>query len=111
MAQSQPTKGKSNGGRSERNRAGGREASASMPPERDEIYGLVSVLYHALQDWQTYGEYIQDAERAGDDHLVSFFSACQDEEGQRALRARGLLATRLGEDDEDEGGDEDDALE
>ena len=106
MAQSQPAKGKSNGGRSERNRASGREASASTPRERDEIYGLVSVLCHALQGSQTYGEDIQDAERAGDDDLLSFFSACQDEEDQRTLRARGLLAARLGEDDEDEEGDE-----
>jgi hypothetical protein len=112
MAQSQPMKGKGNGGRGERGSGMRREASASTPPERDEIYGLVSVLYHALQGSQTYGEYLRDAERAGDDDLASFFSACQDEEHQRARRARGLLAARLAEEeDEDDDEDEDEAIE
>ena len=87
--------------------------------ERDEVYGLVSVLYHALQGAETYAQYVEDARRSGDDELTEFFEECQDEEVDRADRAKELLATRLdafadaGEVDEDEDedveeGDEDD---
>jgi hypothetical protein len=78
--------------------------------ERDELYGLVSVLYHALQGADTYARYVEDARRSGDDELSEFFEECQDEEVDRADRAKELLATRLdafaddgeGDDDEDE---------
>jgi hypothetical protein len=81
--------------------------------ERDEVYGLVSVLYHALQGAETYARYVEDARRSGDDELCEFFEECQDEEVDRADRAKELLATRLdafaddGEGDADEDEDED----
>ena len=78
----------------------------------DSVYGLVSVLYHALQGSQTYQQYVQDAERGGDQELSKFFQRCREEENERADAAKALLLARLedeseaGEDDEDE--DEDD---
>jgi hypothetical protein len=101
---------------------GGPAKSPGAPPvatraagvkERDEVYGLVSVLYHALQGAETYGKYIEDARRGNDAELVEFFEEAQDEENERALRAKRLLATRLegfaeDEDAEDEDEDEDD---
>jgi hypothetical protein len=80
--------------------------------ERDDVYGLISVLYHALQGAETYTQYVADAERSGDDALVQFFTECRSEEAQRAARAKELLVDRLetledGEDDEDEDEDED----
>jgi hypothetical protein len=97
-----------------------REKASSTPAsgpsdtvaERDEVYGLISVLYHALQGAETYARYCDDARRAGDDELLEFFEECQDEEVDRAERAKELLATRLdayGDEeasDDEEGDDE-----
>jgi hypothetical protein len=61
----------------------------------DEIYDIVSVLYHALQGAETYEQYIRDAEQRGDQELAQFFREVQDEEIRRALRGKDLLARRL----------------
>lgn len=81
--------------------------SSSELQTEDQVYGLVSVLYHSLQGAETYGKYMKDAERAGDDELVTFFEQCREQNIERSRRAKLLLATRIDEDeDEDE---EDDA--
>jgi hypothetical protein len=76
-------------------------AERSKPPgpgtEPDEIFGLVSVLYHALQGTSAYDQYVGDAQTAGDAELERFFRACRTEEHARARRAKGLLLARLGE--------------
>jgi hypothetical protein len=76
---------------------------------RDELYGVVSVLYHALQGAETYARYGEDARKAGDEELLEFFETCRDEENGRAERAKMLLAERLAdaEDADVEGEDED----
>jgi hypothetical protein len=75
----------------------------------DELYGVVSVLYHALQGIDTYGQYCDDARQAGDEELVEFFETCRTEESNRAARAKLLLAERLEDSSEsDEDDDEDD---
>jgi hypothetical protein len=78
--------------------AHGRTRHAATEPsldERDELYGLISVLYHALQGAETYESYVTDAEDAGDEELRTFFEEVQDEELERAERAKQLLAVRL----------------
>ncbi len=60
---------------------------------KDKHYNLTSVLYHALQGGEIYHQYFSDAE--GDDELVQFFTDVQEEERNRAQRAKGLLADRL----------------
>ena len=80
----------------------------SAPTERgtsDDLYGVVSVLYHALQGAETYDEYANDARESGDEQLVTFFEECREEEIRRAARAKSLLAARL--EPADEGADED----
>jgi rubrerythrin len=62
----------------------------------DTVYDLVSIIYHALQGGETYGMYIADAEKVGDAELAKFFKEVQDDERQRADRAKKLLAGRLG---------------
>jgi rubrerythrin len=62
---------------------------------KDEHYNLVSILYHALQGAETYNMYIRDAEGAGDQELAQFFREVQEEERQRAARAKELLGRRL----------------
>ena len=64
---------------------------------KDKNYNLTSVLYHALQGGENYDSYISDAE--GDDELVEFFKDVQQEEKNRADRAKKLLADRLSSDE------------
>jgi hypothetical protein len=63
---------------------------------KDEHYNLVSVYYHALHGAEIYNKYIQDAEQAGDNELAQFFREVQEEEKQRAERAKKLLVQRMG---------------
>ena len=57
----------------------------------DEIYDIVSVLYHALQGAETCDQYIRDAEQRGDQELAQYFREVQEEEIRRALRGKELL--------------------
>ncbi len=63
--------------------------------EPDEIFGVVSVLYHALQGASAFDQYVGDAQAAGDAELERFFRACRTEEHARARRAETLLLSRL----------------
>jgi maltooligosyltrehalose synthase len=60
---------------------------------KDTTYNLVSVLYHALQGADLYEQYASDA--GSDQDLASFFREVQQQEKQRADRAKQLLAKRL----------------
>lgn len=66
---------------------------ANATGTNDPTYNLISVLYHALQGAETYEKYATDA--GGDQDLASFFREVQQQEKQRADRAKQLLATRL----------------
>jgi hypothetical protein len=61
----------------------------------DEVYGVVSALYHALKGAQAYATYSDDARRARDEELVEFFESCRSDENERAREAKILLAERL----------------
>ncbi|MDQ3755894.1 MAG: hypothetical protein M3371_14320 [Acidobacteriota bacterium] len=63
----------------------------------DNTYNLVSVIYHALQGAETYGQYINNAEESGDQELAQFLRDVRDQNTMRADRAKQLLAQRLGE--------------
>ncbi|WP_434045801.1 MULTISPECIES: hypothetical protein [Sorangium] len=71
----------------------GRSESSVVP---DKDYNLVSVLYHALQGAETYSQYVQDAQKQGDQELATFFSEVRQEELRLAERAKHLLGQRLG---------------
>ncbi len=58
------------------------------------IYDLSSVLFHSLEGGASYDQYIQDAEEAGDEELVDFFTRVRDEDSMRADEAQQLLAER-----------------
>jgi hypothetical protein len=62
---------------------------------RDEHYNLISVLYHLLEGAATVGQYIRDAEEAGDQELVQFFKDWQDEQRNFSERAKNLLGSRM----------------
>jgi hypothetical protein len=61
----------------------------------NERYDILSVLYHALKGAAVCAEYLEDAQEAADQELVSFFEAVLQEDGKRAERAKDLLAKRL----------------
>ena len=72
----------------------------------DDTFGVVSVLYHALQGSETIQQYIEDARESGDEDLIEFFDDCVQKHDEMARRARTLLIDRLIEEDdydEDEG--------
>jgi hypothetical protein len=82
--------------------------------ERDDTYGLISVIYHSLQGAETCAKYEQDARRAKNHELVTFFEDCRIELNERAVQGRSLLAAYLegiDDDDEDEIVDDDEELE
>ncbi len=61
----------------------------------DITYNLISIAYHALQGAETYDQYIQDAQQAGDQELAQFLQQVKQENAQRANRAKELLAKQL----------------
>jgi hypothetical protein len=100
------TKGKSvSQGQSKQGRT---SPASAATQERDDVYGLVSVLYHALQGAENYAQYAQDARRSGDEDIIEFFEECQAEEVERADRAKELLAARLDIPETNGAGDEED---
>jgi hypothetical protein len=76
--------------------AGSAEQATGTP---DATYNLVSVLYHALQGAETYRQYIQDAEQAGDPELVQFFRAAQTWQQHLAAQAQAVFTQRLRQSD------------
>src|SRR5690349_8289470 len=74
-------------------------ASGQAAP--DHLYGVVSVLYHALQGAETYQQYIDDARQAQAPEVEQFFDACRKEEHERAERAKALLLDLLEDEQED----------
>lgn len=57
----------------------------------DDTYDLISVLYHCLQGCQTYQQYADDAQSAGNQELAQFFQDAMQEEQRRAQRGQRLL--------------------
>jgi hypothetical protein len=101
------TVGRRPGERTSTNRSG---ATA----ERDDTYGLISVIYHSLQGAETCAKYEEDARRARNQELITFFEDCRIELNERAVQGRSLLAAYLegiDDDDEDEIEDDDEELE
>ena len=68
-------------------------ASGTSTGTGNPEYYLISVLYHALQGADLYQKYASDA--GSDQDLANFFREVQQQELQRAERAKQLLAKRL----------------
>jgi hypothetical protein len=95
MASREPQTSSQSKSKNARREAGQRSAPARGAAERDDTYGLISVIYHALQGAETCTQYIEDARRAGKEDLAGFFEECRDEQNRRALLGRRLLADEL----------------
>lgn len=61
----------------------------------DELYDVVSVLYHSLKEAKTCARYAKDARGRSDEELADFFEEVRQDDLDRAERAEALLATRL----------------
>jgi hypothetical protein len=60
----------------------------------DAVYDLTSVFYHAAEGSQVYAKYIDDAAKAGDNELVEFFKDVQEQDAERAQKAKSLIGRR-----------------
>ncbi|HKV84598.1 MAG TPA: hypothetical protein VJN88_08580 [Ktedonobacterales bacterium] len=60
----------------------------------NQLYDLVSVLYHSLESGATNQKYIQDAQQSGDNDLVQFFQTIQQQDQQRIQQAKTLLSKK-----------------
>ncbi|MDP9474770.1 MAG: hypothetical protein M3R38_03615 [Actinomycetota bacterium] len=61
---------------------------------KDSVYNLASVLYHAAEGGTVYAKYIDDAEQESDQELAEFFRHVQQQDAERAQKAKSLLDQR-----------------
>ena len=57
----------------------------------DVTFDLISVQYHSLKAGHDYGQYVRDAENAGQSEIASFFKTVMDEDSERAKRCHEFL--------------------
>ena len=61
----------------------------------DVTFDLISVQYHSLKAGHDYGQYVRDAENAGQDEIAQFFRDVMEQDSTRAQKCHDFLA-RLG---------------
>jgi rubrerythrin len=59
---------------------------------KDIAYDLISVQYHALKAGHDYGQYVRDAENAGQQEMADFFRSVMREDSERAKQCHRHLA-------------------
>lgn len=64
-------------------------------PVKDKNYNLVTVLQESLQNVWQLAEYIEDAERQGDNELADWFRRIQENNKKAGDQGKQLLAARL----------------
>ena len=57
----------------------------------DVHYDLISVQYHALKAGHDYGQFVRDAENAGENDIASFFRSVMEEDSSRARKCHEFL--------------------
>lgn len=78
----------SNAGNMQSTTGGFGEGATGVP---NQVYDLVSVLYHCLESGSKYQQYVRDAQQSGNNDLAQFFQQLMQEDRQRAQRAQQLL--------------------
>jgi rubrerythrin len=58
----------------------------------DVVFDLISVQYHSLKAGHDYGQYVRDAENAGNDEIAGFFREVMQEDSARAAKCHAFLA-------------------
>jgi hypothetical protein len=90
--------GTSHGDAREQAGESGKEYPAHALPatcERDDTYGLISVVYHALQGAETCAQYVEDARRSRNAALEAFFEEARVAQNDLAFKGKHLLAAQL----------------
>ena len=64
----------------------------------DVTFDLISVQYHSLKAGHDYGQYVRDAENAGQDEIAQFFRQVMEEDSARAARCHEFLKQLSGSD-------------
>ncbi|MGY2702588.1 MULTISPECIES: hypothetical protein [unclassified Nocardioides] len=64
----------------------------------DVTYDLISVQYHSLKAGHDYGQYVRDAENAGQADIAAFFRQVMEEDSTRAHRCHEFLRNLGGTD-------------
>ena len=64
----------------------------------DVTFDLISVQYHSLKAGHDYGQYVRDAENAGQQEIADFFREVMEQDSQRAHRCHEFLAQLGGTD-------------
>jgi len=68
------------------------EAMATGETGFDDVtFDLISVQYHSLKAGHDYGQYVRDAENAGQDEIASFFRSVMEEDSNRAAQCHKFL--------------------
>ena len=65
----------------------------------DVSFDLISVQYHSLKAGHDYGQYVRDAENAGQNEIASFFRQVMEEDSSRAARCHEFLKQLSGSDE------------
>jgi bacterioferritin (cytochrome b1) len=58
----------------------------------DVTFDLISLQYHSLKAGHDYGQYVRDAENAGQDEIASFFREVIEQDSSRAQKCHDFLA-------------------
>jgi hypothetical protein len=58
----------------------------------DVTFDLISLQYHALKAGHDYGQYVRDAENAGQDDIAAFFKDVMAQDSERAQKCHDFLA-------------------
>ena len=57
----------------------------------DVSFDLISVQYHSLKAGHDYGQYVRDAENAGQNEIADFFRSVMEEDSARARKCHDFL--------------------
>jgi rubrerythrin len=64
----------------------------------DVSFDLISVQYHSLKAGHDYGQYVRDAENAGQNEIADFFRSVMEEDSARARKCHDYLKQLSGSD-------------
>jgi rubrerythrin len=64
----------------------------------DVTFDLISLQYHSLKAGHDYGQYVRDAENAGQDDIAAFFREVMEQDAQRGHKCHEFLAKLGGTD-------------
>jgi rubrerythrin len=65
----------------------------------DVSFDLISVQYHSLKAGHDYGQYVRDAENAGQEEIAAFFREVMEQDSARARQCHTFLAKLSGSDE------------